>query len=130
MTDEIATFADYEAATQETAIYPGQGGVLGLVYCALKLNGESGELAEHVGKGIRDDALMADNGDVNEFITAGQLSPERRELIIKEIGDCLWYLARLCRELGTSLASVAAANVAKLLKRKAEGKLGGSGDNR
>ena len=121
------TFAEYEAATQETAIYPGQGTVLGLMYCALKLNGEAGELAEHTGKGIRDDALLSINGN---SITAGDLTPERRELILKEIGDCLWYLARLCRELGTSLGAVAAANVAKLFKRKAEGKLGGSGDNR
>lgn len=129
------TFEDYETAAVSTAIYPGQGTAVGLMYCALKLNGEAGELAEHVGKAMRDDDLVGVtrqliSGDEIVSASVGDLTPDRRELILKEIGDCLWYLAALCRELGTSLGAVAAKNIAKLAARKAAGKLGGSGDNR
>jgi NTP pyrophosphatase (non-canonical NTP hydrolase) len=58
------------------------------------------------------------------------LTPERRELLIKEVGDVLWYLAAAARELGISLGEIAQGNIDKLAARKAAGKLGGSGDNR
>lgn len=131
----MSTFADYEKAAVSTAIYPGQGTAIGLSYVALKMNGEAGEFAEHVGKAIRDDDLIS----VSTTLAAGQtfhladlndLLPERRELLIKEVGDVLWYLAAAARELGISLDEIAQKNIAKLAKRKAEGKLGGSGDNR
>lgn len=126
-------FAEYEEKAVSTAIYPGQGSAIGLMYCALKLNGEAGELAEHVGKALRDDDLVeivAYGGGRDRVVDTKELEPVRQELIIKEIGDCLWYLAGLARELGTSLSDIAEANIAKLAKRKAEGKLGGSGDDR
>ena len=60
--EAIGTLDAYQAAATKTAIYPGQGTPLGLAYCALKLNGEAGEFAEHVGKAMRDDALRG-SGD-------------------------------------------------------------------
>lgn len=122
-------FDYYQRAASQTAIYPGQGSVVGLVYCALKLNGEAGELAEHVGKAIRDDRLMvpADTGaDVHTF----NLTDERRVAIMAELGDVLWYLSQICRELGINFSDVPAGNLSKLSDRQQRGKLGGSGDTR
>lgn len=122
----------YQRISTKSALYPGQGTQLGLTYAALKLNGEAGELAEHVGKAMRDDGMMnglyVDNGCVQSEGIA--LTPERRELIIKEIGDCLWYLSALCNELKITLAYAMLCNLKKLASRTANKTLRGSGDNR
>lgn len=110
----------YQKIAQGSAIYPGKGQPMGLVYCALKLNGEAGELAEHVGKALRDD----------DYGYGSPMKPERREAIIKEIGDGLWYLAAICSEFGLTLSEVAAINLDKLCSRGERGVLQGSGDNR
>lgn len=120
----------YQEIAGQSAIYPGKGGPGGIMYCALKLNGEAGELAEHVGKAMRDDGF----GDIRpttrmELEVVG-LTPQRKELIIKEIGDNLWYLQALCRELGISLSQAALINLEKLCDRGERDKLQGSGDNR
>lgn len=122
------TFDEYEREAVSTAVYPGQGNALGLSYVALKMNGEAGEFAEHVGKALRDDSLVEPfERYAYEF---NNLTEERRELLIKEVGDVLWYLAAAARELGTDLSTIAGVNVQKLRDRAARGKLGGSGDNR
>ena len=146
--EDIDAFAEtgsidaYAECARKTAIYPGQGTPLGLAYCALKLNGEAGELAEHVGKAMRDDDLMPvydatnySEGHATETpheaaYLGGALKSARRQLIIKEIGDVLWYLAALSQELGTSLQCVASANLTKLFDRQERAKLSGSGDER
>lgn len=105
----------YQVATRETAVYPHSdtGDPEALSYCALGLVGEAGEVANKVKKILRD-------GDTAELRTA----------IRGELGDVLWYAARLADELGVSLTTVAADNLDKLRDRKARGVLGGSGDNR
>lgn len=118
---------DYQQSTAHTAVYPGRGSPLGLVYCALKLTGESGEVSENVGKAIRDDGLM---GLIEDEIFVDFMKPQRRENLKKELGDVLWYVSQLCTELGFSLSEVAAANLAKLADRKARGVIKGSGDDR
>lgn len=124
----------YQRIATKSAIYPGQGTPLGLAYVALKLNGEAGELAEHVGKAMRDDNLLPRSkdpeydGDYAEL--DGQLTPERRTLIIKEIGDVLWYLSAACNELGISLSEAALINLEKLCDRSERDALRGSGDER
>ena len=119
----------YQRLATGTAIYPGQGSPLGLIYVALKGAGEAGEFAEHVGKAMRDDGFITME-DVDEEITDGQLTPERRALLIKEIGDELWYLAAKCNELDTTLSEAALINVNKLRDRQTRGTLRGSGDDR
>ena len=119
----------YQRLATGTAIYPGQGSPLGLIYVALKGAGEAGEFAEHVGKAMRDDGFITME-DVDEEITDGQLTPERRALLIKEIGDELWYLAAKCNELDITLSEAALINVNKLRDRQTRGILRGSGDNR
>jgi len=127
----------YQARTADTAIYPGKGTPLGLIYCALKLAGEAGEVSEKVGKAIRDDGMVAHTGGTMaglrqlnwQFASIG-LHPERRDDLKKELGDVLWYVASAARELGFDLSDVAQANLDKLAGRKERGTLQGSGDNR
>lgn len=82
----------------------------------LGLVGEAGEIANKVKKIIRD------NG--------GVVTPEQASQIATEVGDVLWYVAALSRELGVDLGEVAQANIQKLTDRQARGVIGGSGDNR
>jgi NTP pyrophosphatase (non-canonical NTP hydrolase) len=112
----IRTMNEYQQVATNFAIYPGKGHFLGLVYTALKMNGEAGEIAEKVGKIMRDDASI--------------LSEEKRAALLLELGDVLWYIAACAKELGYSLEQVANANIEKLASRSARGKLQGSGDNR
>jgi NTP pyrophosphatase (non-canonical NTP hydrolase) len=106
---------EYQRLSARTAIYPdhGQRTPNAINYCALKLCGEAGEVAEAWGKGIRDrEPTLA------------------REKMRFEIGDVLWYVAQLANELGMTLEDVAQANLDKLDDRRARGRLTGSGDKR
>ena len=85
-------------------------------YPALGLAGEAGEIANKVKKIMRDDNCI--------------LTDEKKEDLIGELGDVLWYLAALATELGIDLGEVAEKNIEKLFSRKERGKLGGSGDAR
>lgn len=111
------TFTEYQEATGNTAVYPevGTGSIIAVNYCALGLS-EAGEVQGKVKKAWRDD---------NAVIT-----PERKEAILSEVGDVLWYLSQLANELGVSLGSIAEENIAKLASRKERGVISGSGDNR
>lgn len=124
---------EYQRIATKSAIYPGRGTPLGLDYVALKLNGESGEVAEHVGKAMRDEELikvveMFDDGSVR--VMFGRLNGDRRENIIKEVGDVLWYLSAICNEIGINLSYAALENLIKLHDRTVRDTLRGSGDNR
>ena len=107
-------FSDYQKAAAKTAIYPQRLEVVGLMYTALGLAGESGELANKIKKMLRDNLAKE---DIREFAK-------------KELGDILWYIAETANQLGLDLDEIAEANVAKLASRKDRGALGGSGDNR
>lgn len=137
----------YQNTATKSAVYPGQGTPFGLAYVALKLNGEAGELAEHVGKAMRDDSWVSPlfedegqafpsqvvraSGPVEVFSSASYpLTTERRNLIIKEIGDILWYLSAACNELGISFSEAAITNLEKLADRQERNVLRGSGDER
>ncbi len=87
-----------------------------LEYSVMGLNEESGEVAGHWKKMMRDDS--------------GEMTPERKALLIKELGDVMWYMSRTCQKLGVPMKDVAQINIEKLTKRAAEGKLHGSGDER
>lgn len=104
-----ATLDYYQKEAVTTAIYPKDQG---LVYLSLKLSGEAGEVAEKVGKTIRDNTRIDDKD------------------LVKELGDVLWYVANLADFLGYDLSEVSSTNLAKLKDRKARGVLSGSGDNR
>lgn len=117
------TLNGYQNAAQNTAIYPGKGMFGGLIYTALKGAGEAGEFAEKVGKLMRDDHLDTTNH-------VSMIPTDKREALIKEIGDELWYIAAKCTELRITLEEVARLNIQKLKDRQNRGTLSGSGDNR
>jgi NTP pyrophosphatase (non-canonical NTP hydrolase) len=104
-------FNEYQQWTSKSVIYPTGTNQEALTYCTLGLNGEAGEVAEKIKKWMRD----------------GTFNPQS---VAYELGDVLYYLARCAAELGYNLESIASMNMAKLDKRRLEGKLGGSGDAR
>jgi len=106
-------FSDYQTQAVKTAIYDDADYI---VYPALGLLSEAGEVAGKVKKVLRDNK--------------GNFTPELREQIADEVGDVLWYLASLCSDLGVDMASVAQKNLNKLNSRMARGVIQGSGDNR
>lgn len=107
MTIDIS-MTEYSEFAEQTAIYPEEAQI---VYPALGLAGEAGEVANKVKKMIRDDRLD-------------------RDAIASELGDCLWYIALFCRDLNVDMASVARKNLDKLSMRKQKGTLQGNGDAR
>jgi NTP pyrophosphatase (non-canonical NTP hydrolase) len=107
-------FNEYQSLAVGVAIYPNRGE--NLTYPVLGLCGESGEVAEKVKKIQRDDN--------------GKLSEEKRDLLKKELGDVIWYVAACCSELQLDMEDVAQSNIDKLYDRKVRGVIKGSGDNR
>src|SRR5688572_13338465 len=101
-------FSYYQEKAQETAIYPREQA---LVYTALGLVGEAGELANKIKKRIRD-------GEVDT------------SMLGDELGDVLWYMAMMATELGLDLDMVAQLNLRKLEDRQERRALRGSGDKR
>ena len=99
---------EYQDMAASTAIY---GAKQQVIYPALGLAAEAGEVANKVKKILRD----------------GKFD---REAIADEVGDCLWYIAALCRDLNVDLGQVANNNLRKLRDREKRGTLKGSGDKR
>lgn len=102
---------EYQKVSGYTAIYKDP-----IVYPALGLGGESGEVLELVKKMVRDDD--------------GVLSDKRREKIKKELGDVLWYLSRVADDCDLSLEEIAVTNIDKLTSRQKRRVLTGDGDDR
>lgn len=104
-------FAEYQEFTRKTAVYP-LAFTGAWSYPLIGLVGEVGELAELLKREIRD---------------GKDASPDE---LIRELGDALWYLARLADELDIELDEAAEINRGKLLSRKERGKLHGRGGDR
>lgn len=102
---------DYQHGAADTAVYPCQGGWVGLLYTVLGLSGEAGELANQVKKVLRDDGFT--------------VSEERKAKLLDELGDVLWYVANMALELGVDLDHLARKNLEKLAQRKEQGTIKG-----
>lgn len=111
------TMNDYQADAAQFAIYRWK-----IVYPALGLANEAGEVLGKIKKLIRDHDLT--------FGPEQKLSDKDRAAIADELGDVLWYVAILARDLGVSLNEVAHINTEKLTSRQKRGVIGGSGDDR
>jgi len=104
-------FSEYQKKANATAIYDSKFSIL---YPTLGLAGEAGEVAEKVKKIIRDNKSIIDE----------------KESVAKELGDVLWYVAAVARDIGYSLEVIAEMNIEKLESRRERGVLQGNGDNR
>ena len=114
----MKTFEEYSDAVWQFASYPDRGN--NFIYPALGLAGESGEVAEKIKKLWRNQGHTA----------AAQLSAQQKQELVKELGDVLWYVNAMCRELGVAMGEVAAQNAAKLSDRAQRGVIKSEGDNR
>ena len=105
---DMISLAQYQSAASKTAMYKHNHKIL---YPALGLAGEAGEVANKVKKMLRD----------------GKFD---REDVAAEVGDCLWYIAALCRDLHFDMTDLAQRNLTKLNSRMERGTIQGSGDKR
>jgi NTP pyrophosphatase (non-canonical NTP hydrolase) len=108
----MMTLDEYQGRAIKEAFYEKDD----ITYNALGITGEAGEIADHVKKMLRDDG--------------GELTEERREILKKELGDVMWYVANMARRLDFKLSEIAQANIDKIIDRKSRGVQHGSGDNR
>jgi len=102
-------FDTYQGEAAKTAIYSGDHMI---IYPTLGLVGEAGEVAEKIKKVLRDETNLD------------------REALAGEIGDVLWYIAALCRDLNISMSDCAEGNLRKLRSRMERNVIKGNGDNR
>ena len=92
------TFQEYQRIALSAASYPNQG--RSLIYPALGLAGETGEVMEKVQRGLELDGSTLDENT--------------RLSIMKDLGDVLWYLTALGNEMGITLKDIARHNIEKL----------------
>ena len=102
-------FNQYQEFVKTMKVYPEKHAI---VYPALGIAGEGGEIAEKVKKWLRGDREL----DKTE--------------VAKELGDVCWYIASMADDLGFTLQQVIQMNVEKLTSRKERGVQKGDGDNR
>lgn len=114
---EAHQFADYPVPTLYEDFHENTvSNSLDYTYPALGLVEEAGEVAGKYAKAVRD--------------CNGTIDSDRKELIKKELGDVMWFVAELSTLLGITLEEVMAANIEKLTSRKARGVIKGNGDLR
>lgn len=79
------------------------GSPLMMIWCAMGLAGETGEVVDILKKGIlhQHGYALLDLAD--------------------EMGDCLWYIAGLCTICGLDMGDVMERNIAKLKERYPDG---------
>lgn len=111
---EPMTLNQFQSIARLTAVYPTLGHAI--VYPALGLAGEAGEVVEKIKKMCRDDNCV--------------LTAERRQMLLKELGDVLWYVSEVAFQAGLTLEEVAEHNCVKLQDRKERGVINGHGDDR
>lgn len=108
---------EYAEFTDKTAVYPdaNTGNVSEIMYLALGLVGEAGEVGNKIKKFFRDNQTE---------------NIEARQNVISECGDVFWYLTRLVRVLGGVPEDTVRANWDKLQSRLDRNVLHGAGDKR
>lgn len=99
-------FDEYLYEARKTAIYPKDQAI---VYLALGLASEAGEVAGKIKKQIRDGWVSG---------------------VPDELGDVLWYFAMLLDECGFTFEEIAVGNLSKLADRAERDVIVGEGDER
>ena len=102
-------FNSYQKQASQTTVY---NKVDLVIYPALGLLSEAGEVAEKIKKMLRDST---------------KVTPDD---IIKELGDVVFYATALANYFNSDLTEVLQTNMDKLNSRAKRGVIKGSGDNR
>ena len=89
-----------------------------VVYMLNGLTAEVGEINDKVAKWVRK-GIAQINGNQLEFNVPN--CEEHRQELIKEVGDCAWFIAGLSMILGASLEEVCKTNLYKLAERRISG---------
>jgi len=110
---QLESLDKYQMFVRSTKAYDKE---FALMYPILGLTNEAGEVAGKLKKIIRDDA--------------GQLTPERLDDLVSELGDVLWYVTAIADDLGITIGDIFHANFIKISDRAKRGVIKGSGDNR
>lgn len=113
METDLDLFDHYQYAAVDLAVYPEYEWQY---YLPMQLAAEAGEVAGKFAKAIRKDEHVLD------------LYPA--EMIAKELGDVLWYVANLADAIGYDLSDIARMNIEKLTDRAERNTIHGDGDNR
>lgn len=96
LTDILEKYEEFQLKTQKKDF--------DLKYMALGLGGEVGEVQNEIKKLERDD-----NNNLTE---------KRKNKIITEMGDTMWYLTGICNKLNCSIFDVISNNMDKLSLNK------------
>jgi NTP pyrophosphatase (non-canonical NTP hydrolase) len=134
--NDCESFDGYQKLTLVTREYPMCGD--NLVYPSLKLAGESGELADKIGKHWRNKAkeyrqskkLYGLGSSELHAMAAVSYSEDEKQAALKELGDVLWYIAAIATEFGVPLSEIARMNIAKTHDRKERDVICSEGDSR
>ena len=103
------------------------------LYPLLGLFGEVGEYSEKILTAV---CMLINGSQINEQLKKilrdkkGNFDQDTVLLIIKELGDQLWYIAKAAEDLGYSLNEVAIINLNKAINRQENNKVLGDGDER
>ena len=104
--------ATYTQFTRDTKQYPSD---VEMEYLMIGLANEVGEVLGKYKKHLRGDMMV-----LEDF----------RQGLIDELGDVMWYFARICDTLDIKMYEVMERNVKKLTRRLNEGTIKGEGDTR
>ena len=111
---DIEHLSDLDAYQEQAYTYA-QPSAKGLMYLIPGLAAEAGEVAGVYAKFLRDA-----NRELNPI----------QEQMMKELGDCLWFVASIAKLYNVKLSDIAKMNIEKLEGRLQRGTIGGSGDDR
>lgn len=98
---EYTEFVDKTGKTPDALV--GTPHCVSVMYAAMALAGEAGEAANEVKKVIHSES--------------GVFSQSRRDSLLLELGDVIWYATKMGALLGYSLDDILAANMVKLTAR-------------
>lgn len=111
---DIEHLSDLDAYQDQAYTYA-QPSAKGLMYLIPGLAAEAGEVAGVYAKFLRD--------------SNRELIPIQTDLM-KELGDCLWFVASIAKLYNVKLSDIAKMNIEKLEGRLQRGTIGGFGNER
>lgn len=91
------------------------------VYMLNGLTAEVGEVNDLVAKWVRKGVARIDNNRLVFNTSDENIRKEYVMALLKEIGDCAWFLVGLAHVLGHDFNTVCELNIDKLANRKKEG---------